>query len=99
MLLGCLASPTVGYSPENSGTSFSSGVVSGTHELLLANLFQHHKAELSIEVAPKPGRLQKSDRRGEISALPGSPTVAHERVLTTAYEKSSAIFRRVSGCF
>jgi hypothetical protein len=44
--------------------------------ILLANLFQHHKAELSAEVAPKPGRLQRSDRRGEISALPGPPTVS-----------------------
>jgi hypothetical protein len=32
----------------------------------------------------------------ELRVFPTSPSVAHERLLTTAYEKSSAIFRRVS---
>jgi hypothetical protein len=29
---------------------FSSAVVSGTHDLLLANLFRHYKAEISAEL-------------------------------------------------
>src|SRR5215470_3407276 len=76
--------------------TFSSYIpVSENPRILLANLFQSSRSTLSCVSFPRVFAFQAGMWDTQISALLNSPTVAHESGLSTAYENSSAIFRRV----
>jgi hypothetical protein len=67
--------------------------------ILLANLLQSSKSTFSWGNFLSFFAFKEGMSSTPISVLGGCPTVTHESGLSTAYENSLAIFRRVSGGF
>jgi hypothetical protein len=80
-------------------SNVDSGEVSKKGRILLANLFQGSRSTLSRVSFPSVFAFQAGMWGTPISTLLNSPIVPHEPRLSTAYENSPAIFRRVSGRF
>jgi hypothetical protein len=70
--------------------------LSSIGRILLANLFPPSQANISAQAFPWSCALHGAIRKARFSTLPSSPTVAHEVAITTADEKSFAIFSRES---
>jgi hypothetical protein len=74
-----------------TGEGKMEGSVSTMVGILLANLFQASKGDISAREFPGSSMFKEAIYAVKFPTLRSSPTVAHELAITTAYEKSFAI--------